>query len=47
MTKAASTRVFREADFAGGLRSLYAAAGQKASAERPAKMRLDGSLMKQ
>lgn len=27
----------------GGLRSLYVAAGQKASAERPAEMLLDGS----
>ena len=47
MRKAASTRVFWEADFAGGVRGLYAAAGQKASAERPAEMLLDGSPIEQ
>jgi hypothetical protein len=47
MRKAASTRVFWEADFAGGVRGLYAAAGQKASIERPAEMLLDGSPIEQ
>ena len=47
MRKAASTRVFWEADFVGGARSLYVAAGQKASAKRPAELLLDGSPIEQ
>ena len=44
MRKAASTRVFWEADLQVA-RGEYVAAGQKASAERPAELLLDGSPM--
>ena len=45
MRKAANTRLLGR--FVGGSSSFYAAATQKASAERPAEMLLDGSPMEQ